>query len=63
MNPNVEMGFNKFSTKPNPDFVVQVISEHQEEDQTRDNQMNDSDMIGKRTTNLDEQSMTSLGLH
>ena len=32
MNPNVDMGFWKFALKPNPDFVVQAITDHIAED-------------------------------
>ena len=41
LNPNVDMGFQKFAMRPNPDFVVQVLSERIE-DETIDNHGNET---------------------
>ena len=36
INPNVDMGYQKFARMPNPDFIVQVLTEHYEEEMTLD---------------------------
>lgn len=54
------MGFQKFAMTKNPDFVVQVITEHAEEDMTMDNQAN---MTGFAELKLqvDSKAITSEG--
>jgi len=42
------MGYQKFATRPNPDFVVQVITEHCEEQQTMDNHGNETTVLEKK---------------
>ena len=34
MNPNKDMGFSKFELRPHPDFVVQCLGDHYEEQMT-----------------------------
>lgn len=57
MNPNIDMGFQKFAKAPNPDFIMQVFSDHN--DETCDNQGNATNAFthlesSKTTVNKDK---------